>query len=43
VAPHQQDRFWSQLDAAPALKVEIVWRSGRLFIAESTRCGTVPV
>jgi hypothetical protein len=43
VAPHQQDSFWSQLDAAPALKVEIVWRSGRLFIAESTRCGTVPV
>jgi hypothetical protein len=43
VARHQQDSFWAQLDAAPALKVEIVWRSGRLFIAESTRCGTVPV
>ena len=43
VVPHQQDSFWAQLDAAPALKVEIVWRSGQLFIAESTRCGTVPV
>lgn len=43
VARHQQDSFWTQLDAASALKVEIVWRSGRLFIAESTRCGTVPV
>ncbi len=43
VAPHQHDSFWDQLDAAAALKVEIVWRSGRLYIAESTRCGTVPV
>lgn len=43
VARSQQASFWAQLDAAPALKVEIVWRKGRLFIAESTRCGTVPV
>lgn len=43
VAAQQQDSFWAQLEAASALKVEIVWRSGRLFIAESTRCGTVPV
>ena len=43
VAAHQQDSFWAQLDAASALKVEIVWRGGQLFIAESTRCGTVPV
>ncbi|WP_338415698.1 hypothetical protein [uncultured Sphaerotilus sp.] len=43
VARSQQASFWAQLDAAPALKVEIVWREGRLFIAESTRCGTVPV
>lgn len=43
VAAQQQDSFWAQLDAASALKVEIVWRGGQLFIAESTRCGTVPV
>ena len=43
VASHQHASFWDQLDAAAALKVEIVWRSGRLYIAESTRCGTVPV
>lgn len=41
VAEAQQASFWAQLDAEPALKVEIVWRSGRLFIAESTRCDTV--
>ena len=43
VARSQQASFWAQLDAAPALKVEIVWRNGRLFIAESTCCGTVQV
>ncbi|MEX8496168.1 hypothetical protein [Sphaerotilus sp.] len=43
VARSQLESFWAQLDAAPALKVEIVWRNGRLFIAESTCCGTVRV
>lgn len=41
VAEAQQASFWAQLDTEPALKVEIVWRGGRLFIAESTRCDTV--
>jgi hypothetical protein len=37
------DRFWQALDAAAALKLEVLVRDGRVFVADSLRTGTLPM
>jgi hypothetical protein len=42
VAPADMRRFWSGVAAAAKLKLEIVVREGRVWVRDSTACGTLP-